>query len=103
MGSHKGREEGQGARTAFRKAPKAPPPETRFTVKVNDFLERFKLLELSLLPYSERLALAAVDRGTSRASNDHASARFRARRRDCGGGGGLRVHANTKMEMYKKR
>ena len=41
------------------------------------------------LSYSERLALAAVGRGTSRASNDHAAARFRARRRDCGGG--LRV------------
>ena len=38
------------------------------------------------LSYSERLALAAVGRGTSRASNDHAAARFRARRRDCGGG-----------------
>jgi len=47
MGSHKGRE-GQGARTAFRKAPQASPPETRFTVEVNDFLERFKLLELGL-------------------------------------------------------
>ena len=32
------------------------------------------------LSYSERLALAAVGRGTSRASNNHASARFRARR-----------------------
>ena len=41
------------------------------------------------LSYSERLALAAVGRGTSRASNNHAAARFRARRRDCGGG--LRV------------
>ena len=41
------------------------------------------------LSYSERLALAAVGRGTLRASNDHAAARFRARRRDCGGG--LRV------------
>ena len=38
------------------------------------------------LSYSERLALAAVGRGTSRASNDDAAARFRARRRDCGGG-----------------
>ena len=37
MGSHKGRE-GQGARTAFRKAPHASPPETRFAVEVNDFL-----------------------------------------------------------------
>ena len=42
------------------------------------------------LSYSERLALAAVGRGTSRAaSNDLAAAKFRARRRDCGGG--LRV------------
>ena len=41
------------------------------------------------LSYSERLALMAVDRGTSRASNDHAAARCCARRRDCGGG--LRV------------
>ena len=48
MESHKGRE-GQGACTAFRKAPQASPPETRFTVEVNDFLERFKLLELGLL------------------------------------------------------
>ena len=47
MGSHKDRE-GQRARTAFRKAPQASPPETRFTVEVNDFLERFKLLELGL-------------------------------------------------------
>ena len=39
------------------------------------------------LSYPERLALAAVGRGTSRASNDHAAARFRARRRDCGGRG----------------
>lgn len=53
MGSHKGRE-GQGARTAFRKAPQASPPETRFTVEVNDFLERFKLLELGLTTDSER-------------------------------------------------
>ena len=30
------------------------------------------------LSYSERLALAAVGRGTSRASNNHAAARFRA-------------------------
>ena len=51
MGSHKGRE-GQGARTAFRKAPQASPPETRFTVEVNDFLERFKLLELGLPNHS---------------------------------------------------
>ena len=29
------------------------------------------------LSYSGRLALAAVGRGTSRASNDHAAARFR--------------------------
>ena len=37
------------------------------------------------LSYSERLALAAVvGRGTSRASNNHAAAMFRARRRDCG-------------------
>ena len=43
------------------------------------------------LSYSERLALAAVGRGTSRASNNHAVARFRARRRDCGGG--LRARA----------
>ena len=43
----------------------------------------------AVLSYSERLALAVVGRGTSRASNDHAAARFRARRRDCGGG--LRV------------
>ena len=48
LGLHKGRE-GQGARTAFRKAPQASPPETRFTVEVNDFLERFKLLELGLV------------------------------------------------------
>ena len=39
--------------------------------------------------YSECLALAAVGRGPSRASNDHAAARFLFRRRDCGGG--LRV------------
>jgi hypothetical protein len=52
MGSHKGRE-GQGARTAFRKAPQASPPETRFTVEVNDFLERFKLLELGLVKGGE--------------------------------------------------
>ena len=38
------------------------------------------------LSYSERLALAAVGRGTSRANNNHAAARFRARGRDCGGG-----------------
>ena len=44
---------------------------------------------VAALSYSERLALAAVGRGTSRASNNHAAARFRARRRDCGGG--LRV------------
>ena len=53
MGSHKGRE-GQGARTAFRKAPQASPPETRFTVEVNDFLERFKLLELGLAKQTTR-------------------------------------------------
>ena len=41
------------------------------------------------LSSSERLALVAVGRGTSRASNDHVAARFRARRRDCGAG--LRV------------
>ena len=41
------------------------------------------------LSYSEHLALVAVGRGTSRASDDHAAARFRARRRDRGGG--LRV------------
>ena len=41
------------------------------------------------LSYSERLSLAAVGRGTSRASNDNAAARFRARRRDRGEG--LRV------------
>ena len=41
------------------------------------------------LSYSERLSLAAVGRGTSRASNDNAAARLRAHRRDCGGG--LRV------------
>ena len=41
------------------------------------------------LSCSERLALAAVGRGISRATSDHAAARFRARRRDCGGG--LRV------------
>ena len=50
MGPHKGRE-GQGARTAFRKAPQASPPETRFTVEVNDFLGRFKLIELGLPMY----------------------------------------------------
>ena len=44
---------------------------------------------IASLTTPERLALAAVGRGTSRASNDHAAARFRARRRDCGGG--LRV------------
>ena len=48
MGSHKGKE-GQRARMAFRKAPQASPPETRFTVEVNDFLERFELLELGLV------------------------------------------------------
>ena len=44
---------------------------------------------VAALSYSERLALAAVGRGTSRATNDRAAARFRARRRDCSGG--LRV------------
>ena len=33
-----------------------------------------------------RLALAAVGRGTSWATNDHVAAKFRARRRDCGAG-----------------
>ena len=37
MGSHKGRE-GQGARTAFRKAPQASHPEPLLTVEVNNFL-----------------------------------------------------------------
>ena len=54
MGSDEGGREGQGARTAFRKAPQASPPETRFTVEVNDFLERFKLLELGLSLYPWR-------------------------------------------------
>ena len=33
---------------AFRKAPQASPPETQFTVEVNEFLGRFKLHELVL-------------------------------------------------------
>ena len=55
--------EGQGARTAFRKAPQASPPETRFTVEVNDFLERYKLLELGLSS-SARACARATPTGT---------------------------------------
>ena len=47
---------------------------------------RFDPTTAAALSYSVRLALAAVGRGTSRASNNHAAARFRARWRDCGGG-----------------
>ena len=65
MGAHKGRE-GQGARTAFRKAPQASPPETRFTVEVNDFLERFKLLELGLPRTGERADTTTRDAALAR-------------------------------------
>ena len=67
MGSHKGRE-GQGARTAFRKAPQASPPETRFTVEVNDFLERFKLLELGLAIIWEAFSLRTIRKRLAKTS-----------------------------------
>ena len=53
------------------------------------------------LSYSQLLALAAVGRGTSRASNNHDAARFRARRRDCGGG--LRVPRGALVQGARTR
>ena len=63
-------------------------PDFTFQLAISTFSVnvRSDLATYAALSYSERLALAAVGRGTSRASNDHATARFRARRRDCGGG-----------------
>ena len=54
------------------------------------------------LSYSERLALAAVGRGTSRASNNHAAARFRARRRNgegCGKGNFYTVTVTLRISL----
>ena len=69
----------------------APPPDFTFQLALSPFSVNVRSVPTTTaaLSYSERLALAAVGRGTSWASNDHAAARFRARRRDCGGG--LRV------------
>ena len=53
------------------------------------------------LSYSERLALAAVGRGTSRATNDHEAARFRARGR--ARGGGLRVPIGALVLCTRRR
>ena len=50
---------------------------------------RYDPTTAAALSAAERLALAAVGRGTSWATNDHAAAKFRARRHICGGG--LRV------------
>ena len=54
------------------------------------------------LSYSERLALAAVGRGTSRASNDHAAARFRAVGTIAVGGCGSRAEPSIRARAGGK-
>jgi len=56
---------------------------------------------VAALSASERLALAAFGRGTSRATYDHEAARFRARGR--ARGGGLRVPIGALVEPARRR